>query len=177
MNPDELIRWAARSAVWQLARRSPTWILLLIVAAALLYGDGGRRAHGAETRYCDMQGQCYAAEGGVPSPSKTPSKALPDPRVFDVRTTTRRDCDQSGCPPIGKLLPEDQAVVRHAPFSPNGETSPDDFSNEKSSPEPQGSPWATPVYDPSTTRQCAMLRQEIFLSLRALTMAHRLCRD
>jgi hypothetical protein len=35
---DQLIRWAARSAVWQLARRSPAWLLLAIVAFALLYG-------------------------------------------------------------------------------------------------------------------------------------------
>jgi hypothetical protein len=38
MNPNELLRWAARSAVWQLARRSPTWVLIVIVLAALLYG-------------------------------------------------------------------------------------------------------------------------------------------
>lgn len=38
MNPNELIRWAARAAIWQLARRSPTWLLILVVAAALLLG-------------------------------------------------------------------------------------------------------------------------------------------
>jgi hypothetical protein len=44
MNPNELIRWAARSAVWQLARRSPTWLLIVIVLGALAYGSG--KSHG-----------------------------------------------------------------------------------------------------------------------------------
>lgn len=45
MNLDQIINAFARSALWQLARRSPTWLLLAAVALAWLVG-GQHHHHG-----------------------------------------------------------------------------------------------------------------------------------
>lgn len=37
MNRDQIIASFVRACTWQLARRSPTWFLILAVAAAWLY--------------------------------------------------------------------------------------------------------------------------------------------
>jgi hypothetical protein len=42
MNLDWFVRQATRAAIWQLARRSPTWLLIGIVLGAALYSMGHR---------------------------------------------------------------------------------------------------------------------------------------
>jgi hypothetical protein len=37
MNTNQLVNRAVSAAIWQLARRSPTWALLAIVGAAFAY--------------------------------------------------------------------------------------------------------------------------------------------
>ena len=39
MTQSQIIASFVRSACWQLARRSPTWLLILMVAAAFLFGS------------------------------------------------------------------------------------------------------------------------------------------
>ena len=39
MNLDQIISTFARSAIWQLTRRSPTWVLIAIVIGAALVGS------------------------------------------------------------------------------------------------------------------------------------------
>ena len=39
MNQNQIISALVRSAAWQLMRRSPTWVLLAIVAGAFLLGS------------------------------------------------------------------------------------------------------------------------------------------
>jgi hypothetical protein len=42
MNENDLEREAARSAIWQLSRRAPTWLLIVIVIAAAVLAARGR---------------------------------------------------------------------------------------------------------------------------------------
>jgi hypothetical protein len=37
MNEDQIANRAVSAAIWQLARRAPTWLLIIIVAAGLAY--------------------------------------------------------------------------------------------------------------------------------------------
>lgn len=41
MNENDLEREAARSAIWQLSRRAPTWLLILIVIVAAVLAARG----------------------------------------------------------------------------------------------------------------------------------------
>jgi hypothetical protein len=102
----------------------------------------------AANEVCDFQGTCY------PAAPAAPTKAPADPNHFDTRSTARTDCDATGCPPMPR------ATAPAAPASP---------------PEALAPEYAPPPPEAAQSAECARMRQGVFLSVRALIAAHRLC--
>ena len=89
MNQQQLINRVVSAAIWQLMRRAPTWLLVVIVGgaflAALAHGDEypkGLFEHSPEVDSCDMQHQCYHMDLAHPD-KVTPPPAPQYPRPLE----------------------------------------------------------------------------------------------
>jgi hypothetical protein len=109
---------------------------------------------------CDYEGQCYG-NGKTPVP-----KASPYP--FDPRSTTRKDCDTTGCPPVGTPTHGPEAAPEVLPPPP-----------ELAAPAPLYSAPPAPeaAYRPPQGQNpaCYGIAHRLFASMAEVFAAHRLC--
>jgi hypothetical protein len=171
--------WRARAQRTSAAPPAPRsiggiigWLIVLFVLLLIIAS-----CHAASEQVCDMQGQCYSS--GPPSPNG-PSIGRPDPRHFDVRSTNRTDCDETGCPPIGPTVRPITEPPGAAPIQgPLSEpwTAPQNDAPEAVALAPPPYPSTPPIaaYAASQPRECAFARHAIYVSVAQLFAAHRLC--
>jgi hypothetical protein len=138
------------------------WLIALIALALWLASIGIYQAKGAEV--CDLQHQCY--HYGAPAGPKV------DPRRFDTRSTSRTDCNASGCSPLsapGENSPtvRNETVGQEPPGAAPEALAPEGYEYAYRPPEA--------AQDASLARRCAFARQAIYVSLRQLFAMHRIC--
>ena len=156
-------------------RPPPRWLWMVLAlgfAAELLFGI----IHAFPAEYprglfensseqpdsnCDFQGQCYKAHPGGTAPA--PSVTKPNPFPFDTRSTTRTDCDATGCPPAGRL-PAEAPELETPPAPPAAEAAPGPYL---AAPAPESPQRPNPA--------CLGAAQRLYPTMEAVFAAHRLC--
>jgi len=151
LNQQQLMNRVVSAAIWQLMRRAPTWLLIVIVGGAFLVAF----AHGAEyppglfehspevtpELSCDMQHQCYHMD------PTHPDKVTPPP------------------------APQYEGVRRpSAPSTPPLEQTP-----LASAPTALAPSLALPSDDPSDPQSCFNLRRGLFATPQAAANARSRC--